>query len=107
MSITPDNDDDTLSLITYTTSGENHQSAGSSSNKRYDILDFLGAAQSLNIDFLPITWQPALDIVGEGGTAEIRQALINVQMTFAFKHLKHPRFYHNFYCGSIKLPYNY
>ena len=77
--------------ITYTRSGEIHQSASSTSNEEYDFLDFLGVAQSLKIDFLPITWQPALDKVGEGGTAVIRQALINLQMTFTFKHLKRPR----------------
>ena len=66
------------------------QSAGSISDQEYDFLDFLGAAQSLKIDFLPITWQPALHSVGEGGTAKIRQALINLQTSFAFKHFKHP-----------------
>ena len=78
-------------LMTYTICGKTHQSAGSTSDKNYDFVDFLGAAQILKIDFLPITWQPALDKVGEGGTAEIRQALVNIQTTFAFKHLKHPR----------------
>jgi hypothetical protein len=53
----------------------------------YDFLTFLGIAQSLKIDFLPTTWQPALDTVGLGGTAEIRQALLNLQMSFAFKRL--------------------
>jgi Protein tyrosine and serine/threonine kinase len=57
----------------------------------YDFISFLGVAQRLRIDFLPITWQPALDKVGEGGTADIRQALINLQMSFAFKRLKWPR----------------
>lgn len=87
-----DSGSDAPALITYTFSGKTHQSAGSASNKEYDFLDFLGVAQSLKIDFLPITWQLALDKVGEGGTAEIRQRLINLQMTFAFKHLKRPRF---------------
>jgi hypothetical protein len=53
----------------------------------YDFLTFLAIAQHLNIDFLPITWQPALAKVGNGGTAEIRQALVNLQMSFAFKRL--------------------
>jgi serine/threonine protein kinase len=52
-----------------------------------DFLSFLGIAQTLKIDFLPITWQPALENVGHGGTAEIRQALVNLQMSFAFKRL--------------------
>jgi hypothetical protein len=54
---------------------------------RCDFLSFLGIAQSLKIDFLPITWQPALDTIGHGGTAEIRQTLINIQTSFAFKRL--------------------
>jgi len=52
-----------------------------------DFLSFLGIAQSHKIDFLPITWQPALDNIGLGSTAEIRQALVNLQMSFAFKRL--------------------
>jgi hypothetical protein len=52
-----------------------------------DFLSFLSIAQNLKIDFLPITWQPALDGVGQGGTAKIRQALVNLQMSFAFKRL--------------------
>jgi hypothetical protein len=55
-----------------------------------NFLSFLGIAQSLKIDFLPITWQPALDIIGQGGTAEIRQAMVNLQMNFAFKRLASP-----------------
>lgn len=86
-----DNYENISALITYVISGNTHQSAGSASDKEYDFLDFLGVAQSLKVDFLPITWQPALDNVGEGGTAVIRQALINLQMSFTFKHLKHPR----------------
>ncbi len=85
-----DSGDEASTLITYTKSGETYQSASSISNKEYNFLDFLGVAQSLKIDFLPITWQPELDKVGEGGTARILQSLINIQTTFAFKRLKHP-----------------
>lgn len=92
MSETSSDDDDFSALISYTRSGETGQSAGSISDQEYnyDFLDFLGVAQSLKIHFLSITWQPALDKVGEGGTAKIRQALIDIRMTFAFKRLKHP-----------------
>lgn len=81
----------TSDLITYTICGNTHQSATLTPTEGYDFLDFLGVAQTLKIDFLPLTWQPALDSVGEGGTAKIHQALINVRMAFAFKYLKHPR----------------
>jgi serine/threonine protein kinase len=88
MSTASDSVGSTSALVTYTKSGETHQSASSTSNEEYDLLDFLGVAQSLKIDFLPITWQPALGEVGEGGTAVIYQALINIQATFTFKRLK-------------------
>ena len=86
-----DSEDRSSGLINYTVSGEPHQSVGFVSTRQYDFLDFLGVAQSLKIDFLPITWQPALDRIGQGGTAKIRQALVNLQTTFAFKHLDRPK----------------
>jgi len=61
---------------------------GESSTLRYDLITFLIAAQRRQIDFLPITWQPALDGVGLGGTAEIRQSLLKLQDNFAFKRTK-------------------
>ena len=53
-----------------------------------DFLSILGIAQKLDIDFLPVIWQPALDTAGNGATAEIHQSLINVQTSFAFKRYK-------------------
>ena len=50
-----------------------------------EFLRCLGAAQHFNVDFLPITWQPALEIIGAGATARIHQALVNIQTDFAFK----------------------
>lgn len=50
-----------------------------------DLIAFLAAAQWRNIDFLPITWQPALDMAGKGATAEIQQSLVSLAFTFAFK----------------------
>lgn len=91
MTTSSDGGGDWSSQIYYTKSGKTYQSAGPASNDGYDFLDFLGVAQTLKIDLLPISWQPALGTVGEGGTAEIRQALINLQMTFAFKRLKRSR----------------
>ena len=73
-------------IIAYTSRGKARQSAGSTSAKRYDFLDFLGVAQSMRIDFLPILWQPAL--IGKGGTAEIRQGIVYIEKTFAFKQMK-------------------
>jgi hypothetical protein len=53
--------------------------------KRYDFISFLAAVQRRNVDFLAISWQPGLASVGAGATAEIRQALISLQTSFAFK----------------------
>lgn len=89
-------DEDSLRyLITFTSRGKAHQSAASAVDStckgRYDLLTFLGVAQKLKIDFLPITWEPALDTLGSGATAHVRQALVNLQMSFAFKHFKSPQ----------------
>jgi hypothetical protein len=51
----------------------------------YDFISFLAMAQRSNVDLLPITWQPALDSLGRGATAEISQSLVSLQMSFAFK----------------------
>ena len=82
--------DSALITYMYTNTGEIHQSAGAASGKKYDLLDFLGVAQRFKLDFLPVTWQSALDKVGEGGTAKIRQSMINPTTSFAFKLLKRP-----------------
>lgn len=75
-----------MSTYLYLRSGLNLQSATVQNRQdRFDLVTFLGVAQRLNIDFLPITWQPALDCIGHGATAEIRQASANLQFSFAFK----------------------
>src|SRR5271168_3103668 len=58
-----------------------------------DFISFVATAQRCQVDLLPITWQPALGIVGSGGFAEISQSLMNVQMSFAFKRVL-PRHQH-------------
>jgi serine/threonine protein kinase len=79
-------------LPSFWRSGNFSQSATSaqtnSLDSHHDFISFLAIAQRLKIDFLPITWQPALDRVGEGRTAEICQSLINLQTSFAFKRFK-------------------
>lgn len=52
----------------------------------YDLITFLGIAQHLNIDFLPISWDTGANI-GEGGTARISQSSISLGSAFAFKRL--------------------
>jgi serine/threonine protein kinase len=57
----------------------------------YSFLAFLGLAQRLHVDFLPITWQGSLGLLGRGGQAQVNQALINQAMGFAFKRFDHIR----------------
>lgn len=52
---------------------------------RCDLITFLGVAQKLRIQLLPVTWQPALDCIGQGATAEIREAIATIDFSFAFK----------------------
>ena len=59
-------------------------------DNQYDFISFLAIAKQLKVDFLPITWQPALDCIGGGATAEIRQSSINLQTSFAFKRFTSP-----------------
>ena len=79
-------------LISFTTSGNfsvsaTLASAATATNTPYDLLTFLGIAQSLNIDFLPITWDADQASIGQGGTAEISQSSVNLETAFAFKRL--------------------
>lgn len=53
--------------------------------EEYGFIAVLGLAQRLQVRFLPITWQAGLGSLGEGGQAGINEALINVQISFAFK----------------------
>jgi hypothetical protein len=53
----------------------------------FDLIDFMSVAQRRMVDFLPITWQPALEAIGGGGSADISQSLINLRTSFAFKRL--------------------
>jgi hypothetical protein len=52
---------------------------------RFNFLTFLATAQALQIEFLPIAWDVARGFIGKGGTSKIRQALINLDTSFAFK----------------------
>lgn len=78
----------------YSESGISCESASMKSpipiDQHCGFISFLSIAQKLQIDFLPVSWQPALQGIGLGGTAEIRQSLMNLQMTFAFKRARQP-----------------
>lgn len=78
-------------LISFTSSGKLSQSAtlasAATTDTSYDFLTFLGIAQSLNIAFLPISWDTGQASIGKGGTAEISQSSIDLETAFAFKRL--------------------
>lgn len=50
-----------------------------------DLITVLAASQRNHVDFVPIIWQEALGSLGKGGTANVSQALLNLQTSFAFK----------------------
>ena len=50
-----------------------------------DLITFLEVAQKLDVDFLPVTWQPVLERIGSGATGEIRESLLSLNHSFAFK----------------------
>ena len=52
---------------------------------RWDLIAFLGVAQCRGIDVLPITSEPTLDCLGEGGTSVIREIPFSPQTEFAFR----------------------
>ena len=51
------------------------------------LLHLLAVAQGLQIAYLPIVSQKALDLVGVGATANIRQLLVNIEASLAIKTL--------------------
>lgn len=52
----------------------------------WDFVTFLAVAQDAKIDFLSITWPRGVGgIIGTGGTAKVRESVVNLEMSFAFK----------------------
>ena len=50
-----------------------------------DIITFLAVAIHRQVDFVPLTWQEGLGLIGRGGTARIGQSHVNYETDFAFK----------------------
>ena len=57
----------------------------SNSDLQWDLIAFLSVVQKCSVDFLPITWQPTLGILGEGGSGTISQSAFAADMPLAFK----------------------
>jgi len=50
-----------------------------------DLIAFLSIVQKCNVNYLPITWQPALSALGVGGSGMISQCAFSTDMSLAFK----------------------
>ena len=64
-----------------------------------DLIAFLSIVQKSDVEYLPITWQPALSTLGVGGSGTISQSTFITEKPLAFK-----RFHHSDDFGSDFLP---
>lgn len=76
---------------------ERRTSGASSSASQYaelDLVDFLAIVQWRKIDLLPLTWLPGLESDPGliGGTANIQQAPIDLQLSLAYKRIHRENF---------------
>ena len=55
-----------------------------------DLIAFLSTVQKCDVDYLPITWQPALSTLGVGGSGTISQSTFITDKPLAFKRFHHP-----------------
>ena len=65
-----------------------HYSASTSRINRIvqsDLIAFLSIVQKCDVDYLPITWQPALNMLGVGGSGTISQSTFITEKPLAFK----------------------
>jgi len=46
---------------------------------------FLSIAQKHGVEFMPIAWEPARDLLGLGASGHVNQSLINIETSLAFK----------------------
>jgi hypothetical protein len=49
------------------------------------LLRVLAIATALRVNILPLTWQPALEELGEGGMGLVNQSSLNADISFAYK----------------------
>ena len=50
-----------------------------------NLIAFLSIVQKCNVEYLPITWQPALSTLGVGGSGTISQSTFTTEKPLAFK----------------------
>jgi hypothetical protein len=65
--------------------GSTRQRSSSPLHEQFDLISALSVIQNSSVDHLPISWQPALGLLGQGGTADISQSLVHIRASFAFK----------------------
>lgn len=56
----------------------------------YDITTFISTAVERGVDFVPISRMAGLKPLGGGATAHIAQSIINLESSFALKHIQFP-----------------
>lgn len=56
----------------------------------YDMTTFIATALHHQVDILNLSWLPGLEELGRGGSAEIRQSIISLKTSFAFKRITFP-----------------
>ena len=54
-----------------------------------DLIAFLSIVQKCDVEYLPMTWQPALGTLGEGGSGTISQSTYLAGRPLAFKRFHH------------------
>ena len=55
-----------------------------------DLIAFLSIVQKCDVDYLPITWQHALNTLGVGGSGTISQSTFITEKPLAFKRFHDP-----------------
>jgi len=51
----------------------------------YDLLTFISLAAKFGVDFVALTWQPALERLGQGASSTVQQGQVDVNVNLAFK----------------------
>ena len=75
-------------LVSHSDGTFHHYSASTSRTDRVaqtDLIAFPSIVQKCGVDYLPITWQPALSTLGVGGSGTISQSTFMIEKPLAFK----------------------
>lgn len=67
---------------------ETTESLSSTKTPEEDLVSVMALAQRLSFNFLPITWQQGLGLLGRGNTADVSHSVVNTRTRFAFKRIR-------------------